>query len=153
MSLIPYKRSSLLGPFEELIDEIFNDRGSFFTPSSLKNTLKQKSLPRLNIYQKEDKLCIDAACPGIPKENINVEIENNILTISAKGQQQREVDDDDYYCREISQTSFSRSIQLPNEIKKEDIDNLSAKLIDGILKIEIPFKNEAKVSKKIININ
>ena len=83
------------------------------------------------------------AVPGMKKSDFNIEIENQILTISSETRTENEKEDDDsnYTRREFGYASFQRSFTLPESV---DDDKIEAKYNEGILNIELPKKEEAK---------
>ncbi len=99
----------------------------------------QYSVPQVNIQEREDDFQIDVAAPGMKKDDFNVTVDNNMLTINA--QKQEEADGQDYSRREFNYQSFSRSFTLPESVKAEDI---AAKYEDGILKLTVPKREESK---------
>lgn len=108
-------------------------------------------LPAANI--KEDEKCykIDLAVPGMKKEDIKVEVENQLLTISGESKDEREEKAESYVRREYSSSSFSRSFSLPDSANE---DTVSSSYEDGILKIRVEKKTPAdKKSKKTIAIS
>jgi len=83
------------------------------------------------------------AAPGMNKEDFKVELDGNVLTISSEKQNENEVKDGERYSRrEFSYQSFQRSFQLPKEVV--DADKIEAKYENGVLKLVVPKKEEAK---------
>jgi len=103
--------------------------------------------PRMDVADLKDKIEVKAELPGMSEKDINLTLENNILTLSSTQHQEVEEQDKDYYLKEISSGSFSRSIRLPQNIDEQKID---AEFQNGILTITIP-KTEVKedTAKKI----
>ena len=98
------------------------------------------SAPRMDVADLKDKIEVKVELPGMDEKDINLTLENNILTLSSTHQQEVEEQDKDYYLKEISSGSFSRSIRLPQNIDEQKID---AEFNNGILTITIP-KTEVK---------
>jgi HSP20 family protein len=94
-----------------------------------------------NMYREGDNMIIEARIPGFKKEDINVEVEGDILTISGKHEEEK-----DYYYREFRTGSFVRSVRLPSGVKSED---LHARYEDGMLKISMPAPEEMKQGHKV----
>jgi HSP20 family protein len=114
-------------PFGDL-DEL---RRQFFGSHPL---LKKASLPTTDVYLKDDTLTIEAHLPNFELDNIKIEVDDGVLTISAE---RHETDDDkskQYVVRESSD-SFYRSIALP---ERADADKIKAKMDDGVLKVTVP---------------
>lgn len=109
------------------------------------NELESKWIPNANIKQKENEFIVEMEVPGLTKEDIHVEIDdNNMLRISSDREEESEEETDNYARKEYSHRSFVRSFQLPENIKEEKI---SAKCKNGILTLELPRKTEVKIKK------
>ncbi|MHA1385438.1 MAG: Hsp20/alpha crystallin family protein [Candidatus Helarchaeota archaeon] len=99
----------------------------------------------MDLIDKGDKYSIIAEIPGIPKEDINIEITKNVLEIKAENKTVKEEKKEGYIKRERGQRSFYRRVVLPEEIIA---DKIEAELKNGILSIDIP-KKEPEPKKKI----
>lgn len=110
------------------------------------------TLPAVNVKEKKDAFEIEMSAPGLKKEDFNVELNNNLLTISCEKKDEDETKDEDgkYTRREFIYQSFSRSFNLPDTIDKEKID---AKYEDGILTLSVPKKENVIPSPKRIDIS
>ncbi|HEX2936959.1 MAG TPA: Hsp20/alpha crystallin family protein [Bacteroidales bacterium] len=104
--------------------------------------------PAVNIIEGKDDFRIEVAAPGLNKEDFNIQIDNNVLTISCEKENKIEDGEGKYMRREFSYSTFKRSFTLPESI---DADKITAQHKDGILNITVPKKEEAKVkpSKQI----
>ena len=110
-----------------------------------------KSLPSVNISEDDKSFNVEVIAPGFKKEDFKINIEDDILTISAETntENKEENKDKQYSRREYSHSSFTRSFRLPENAKD---DSVSASYTDGILKLDIP-KTETPVKiKKEISI-
>jgi HSP20 family protein len=134
--IIPFfnDRSSLTRSLGDQMDRLLNE---MFSKDFFPGALAKGTYPKMNVYDEEGNLCIDAYVPELPKEKINIEVKDNILTIKGDSNQDKELNQDQYYCREVSKRSFSRSIRLPENTLAELI---KADLKDGMLKVRIPYK-------------
>ena len=101
--------------------------------------------PSVDIYEKGNNLIIDCPMPGMHADKVEISIENNILTLQGKMEKKSEVEEKDYFRREIRSGSFFRQIPLPANVQGE---KASASYEDGILKIAVPKVLKSK-SKKI----
>jgi HSP20 family protein len=99
------------------------------------------TMPAVNIVESGDDFRIEVAAPGLDKKDFNINIENNVLTISSQKEFKQEDENDKYVRREFSYTSFSRSFTLPISV---DTDKISAKHKDGVLHVIIPKRDEVK---------
>ncbi len=105
--------------------------------------------PAVNIIENEAGFRLDVAAPGLQKEDFKINFENNLLTISAKIEAQASEITEKYSRKEFSTGSFSRSFTLPNSIDGEQI---KAIYNNGILKVELPKKEEAKKHPRAIEV-
>jgi len=103
--------------------------------------------PALDMYEDKDNVVIETQLGGINPEKVDISIENNILTIKGESEKKSEVDDKNYYRKEIRRGSFYRSIAMPTKV---DGDKATAINEDGILKITVP--KAAEVKPKTIKI-
>jgi HSP20 family protein len=99
------------------------------------------SVPAVNIVENKDDFKVSLAVPGMKKEDFNIHLEGNMLTISAEGKEEKEESDKRYTRKEYNYSSFSRSFTLPDGVKQEKID---AKYEDGLLKLSLPKTEEVK---------
>ncbi|MCW9037889.1 Hsp20/alpha crystallin family protein [Altibacter sp.] len=118
----------------------FNDDDWFRLPDTFKSGT---SAPAVNILENEDDFKVEMAVPGMKKEDFNIDLENNLLTISAEEQSENETkgQDGSYTRREFNYSAFKRSFTLPDSV---DGEKIAASYTDGVLNITIPKKEEAK---------
>ena len=145
MSLIKWKDNSLFPTFNPLWDDVFNR--DFFSKSLELGT----SIPAVNTKETDESYHMEVAIPGMKKEDFNIDLNDNILTISSEKKEEKEEKDGEKITRrEFSYSSFKRSFQLPENIKKNDI---SAEYSDGLLKLALPKTEPKQVeSRKQIEI-
>lgn len=103
--------------------------------------------PSLDIIQNEDTITVTAAIPGVKKEDINIDIQDNVLTIKGTVHQESKEEGKEFFREEILKGSFARSVRLPSEV---NADTASAETKNGMLKVTIP--KSAKVLPKNIEI-
>ena len=107
------------------------------------NSVTNTTLPAVNITETNDEFVVEMAAPGMKKEDFVIELENELLTISSEKEERNEFKEDDHYTRkEFSYQSFRRTFQLPKTVVEES--KIKAKYENGLLKILIPKKEEAK---------
>ena len=126
-SLVPFFADDFFKPWNSWFDDVFE---------------KRMSIPAVNISDDESQYKISVAAPGLKKENFAVDIDGNLLTISAKAEENKDIKEDNYTRREYNYTAFSRTFTLPDDVEKNDID---ASYADGILKLVLP---KSEISKK-----
>ncbi len=142
--LIPFnrRRNELdnlgTGNFYNMLDDFFND--SWFSGRNLAgDTFK------MDVKEKDSTYIIEAELPGVSKENIDLDLTDERLTISVKHEEDTKEEKDNYVHRERRLCSMSRSIHLNDA----DFGSIKAKLDNGILTISIPRKEPVSASTKI----
>lgn len=126
--------------FPSLINRFFE--GDMLDWTNRNYSLTNTTLPSVNIKQDADGFEVEMAAPGLVKEDFKIEVNHDVLTISSEKQEENtEKTDENYTKREFSYQSFCRSFTLPNTADRE---NINAKYENGILKVRIPKKEEAK---------
>ena len=103
--------------------------------------------PALDMYEDKDNVVIETQLGGINPDKVDISIENNVLTIKGESEKKSEIDEKNYYRKEIRRGSFYRTVSMPTKV---DGDKASAVNEDGILKITIP--KAAEVKPKTIKI-
>jgi HSP20 family protein len=98
--------------------------------------------PAVNILENEDGYTVEVAAPGLKKDDFNIELENDVLTISSEQKNKDEKKVDGYSRREFRYANFKRSFTLPEN--KVNGDKVSAKYENGVLYISLPIREEAK---------
>jgi HSP20 family protein len=101
--------------------------------------------PAVDTYEEDNNIVIKAELPGIKKENVAIDIKDNVLTLKGERSEETEVKEENYYRKERSYGKFHRAFTLPDAV---DPNKIEASYKDGVLKITIP-KAEATASKKI----
>ncbi|MCX6809007.1 MAG: Hsp20 family protein [Candidatus Berkelbacteria bacterium] len=132
-------------PFREAIslrdamDKLFED--SVITPG------KMTGMPKVDIVDKKNSVVVKAEVPGVAEDDINIEILDNVMTISGEKREEKEDGSEDkgYYYKESHTGGFSRSFSLPSEVVA---DKAEAAVKNGVLTVTIP-KIEPKKAKKI----
>jgi HSP20 family protein len=106
-------------------------------------TQRSSNMPAVNIKENEHEFQIDVAAPGMKKEDFKLNLDNNVLTISSEKELKNEEKDEqgNYTRREFSYQSFTRSFSLPEMV---NADQIKANYNDGILRISLPKKEEAR---------
>ena len=99
------------------------------------------NIPAVNITEHKDAYEVSLAVPGMKKDDFKIDVAGNMLTISSEKEETKEEEDKKFTRKEYNYSSFSRSFTLPEEINREKIN---AKYDNGILKISLPRKEEAK---------
>jgi len=143
--------NTALTKFTERTPFVFDD---FFKPWNnwFENDLftgRAMNIPAVNITDNKDDFTVALAVPGMKKDDFNIDIDGNMITISCEKEEKKEEKEAKFTRKEYNFSSFTRSFTLPDEILKEKIE---ARYEDGVLKLMLPKKEEAKktvISKHI----
>lgn len=134
------KRSNGLFPSGPSFFDDFLTRDLF--DGSIAHRSKDSSFPSVNIKEDENTFEVAVAIPGFKKDDFNIELENDVLTISSEKESKAETEDANYVRREFGYSSFKRAFTLPENMV--DGDKVKANYTDGVLHISLPKKEEAK---------
>ncbi len=104
---------------------------------------RQFMTPAVNIRENEEGFVLEMAAPGMQKSDFKINLDNNVLTLSSEKQEEKEESNERYSRREFNYGSFTRSFSLPKTI---NLDKIKADYKDGILSINLPKREEAKVA-------
>jgi HSP20 family protein len=115
-----------------LFDNFF---GEFFSEPFGLGLFTAAKKPALDIYEKGNKVVVRADLPGVDKENIDIRLDGDILTISGNKKQEKEIKKENFYRLESSYGQVQRSIRVPQGVKPEDI---KASYKNGVLSLELP---------------
>jgi HSP20 family protein len=138
---ITKRNGSLLNNFPTLFNEFFNREFLNWGESNFSNT--GTTIPAVNIRETKDEFLVEMAAPGMKKDDFKVELDGTLLTISSeKSSEQSDEKSGEYSRREFSYEAFQRSFTLPKDVV--DADRLKASYQDGVLRLQIPKKEEAK---------
>ncbi len=142
MSLIRYNSNDFVPTsFSSLVDGLFND--------SLTRSGGSVFVPKVDIIENEKAFELHVAAPGLSKEDFNIELNKNLLTISGERKFSSEKKETNYHSIETQYGSFSRSFTLPENV---DAEKINAKYNNGILELIVP-KDEKKVLKNTIKVS
>tara|TARA_Y100000996_G_C22324199_1_gene561676 strand:+ start:37 stop:498 length:462 start_codon:yes stop_codon:yes gene_type:complete len=143
-----FDRNEFLTPFDSIFDELVNKTFPTFK-EEVGVSFNKGAYPKVNVYEYDDKVGIVAEIPGLDKKNVNVEVEDSVLTISGD---KHGFDSDGGKCitRELKQSSFKRSFNLGEHL---DGKNVSASFKDGLLSISVPKIEPEKPKKTFVKIN
>jgi len=130
------------------MDRLFDD---FFgvTPARRENA-QALWAPPVDVREDKDNYIIEAELPGMSKDQIHLELENNVLSIKGERNFERKEEGENYHLMERSYGSFYRSFSLPKNVDGEQI---GAEYKDGVLRVTLPKKEEVKPKKVEINLS
>jgi HSP20 family protein len=132
-------------PFERTFNTLFEDLFQQYPSASQKDP---GNVP-VNIKETKDSYQLEVVAPGMEKADFKINIENNLLTISAEKKTENKVENEKQIRKEYSHRAFSRTFTLDDAINTADI---SAKYENGILHLTLPKKEEVKVVPKEISV-
>ena len=135
------KKNGLMPAFNDVFDSIFND--TFFSDRMMSR------VPAANISESRDHYYVELAAPGLKKEDFKLSLERDVLSISVALSAQNDSQERNFNKREFSYSSFVRSFTLP---ESADENGIEAKYENGVLAINIPKREEAKVQSRQIEI-
>jgi HSP20 family protein len=129
-------------PWREL-DQLTNRLSQMFEKDFPMPSSAGTWAPAVSVEETQDELVLTAELPGVKPEDVDVELENNILTIRGEKREQRKEEDENrrYHLWERTYGSFQRAFTLPRTVRAEDI---SAEFSEGLLRIRMPKAAEAK---------
>ena len=130
MSLVPW--SPLLDTFDSLEKGLSN------------------FLPAMDVYEENDNVIVEATLAGIRPEDVDVNVHDDVLTLEGRREVSSEIEEKNYYRKEVRSGSFNRSVILPAAVQA---DKAEANFENGLLKILLPKQTEAKSKNIKININ
>ncbi len=126
---------------EGIFENTFNDR---FLPSFYKNSFQMK----VDIKENEKEYILEAELPGVKKEEVNIQIDDDRLTISVQKNEQTDEEKDSYIRKERNYCTMTRSFAISNT----ETDNVNAKFENGLLLITLPKKQHKTMEGKQIEI-
>ncbi len=152
--LVRKEETHPVAPFEKLesyFDNFFHNPFSFMSRPSWDGfdfPMMEGMSPTVDIFEEKDKMIIKAELPGINKEDLDVSITENTVTISGEKKQEEKVERKDYHREERRYGSFCRRFRLPEDV---DADKAEASFKKGVLEIRLPKTKESKQKKVTIN--
>lgn len=144
MTLVKYNNRLMSPGIINLLSDVFGE--DFISPEM---TYRRESIPAVNVRETEKEFILDMAVPGLKKEDIHIEVDEDMLSISAETKEEKKEEKDNYSRREFHFSTFKRSFNIPEDA---DGSNIEAKQENGVLSIRIPKKEVKPGLKKVINI-
>lgn len=139
----PYSTTELITPFDSLLNELFNDNFAPLKQAFGEDFFVRGSYPKVNVVDTDQAVVIEAAVPGMAKDDITLEIKDDVLTISGRSNQSADYENSSYVRREIKRSRFERSFALGENLNR---DSIIATCDNGVLKLVLPkFSPEEKI--------
>ncbi len=141
MTPLRWEPTRELGTLQNEINRLF---GGFFDPSVSAGgaaASRRQWLPAMDLVEAADEYVLHADLPGVASDDVKIEIDENVLTVSGERRSQREHRRDGYQRIERASGAFARSLTLPRDI---DPARISARFADGVLEVRIPRPEQRK---------
>jgi|TARA_R100001594_G_scaffold45594_1_gene78478 HSP20 family protein len=130
-----FTRDEFLTPFDRLFDDFFKSSFPGLSKDFGDDFFSKGSYPKVNVVDNVDSIVIEAAVPGLTKKDVQVEVQDNVLTIKAESNQKASVESSQYVKREIKRSAFQRSFNLGENLDQEKI---TGECENGVLVLTIP---------------
>ena len=149
MAIVRWDPFRDVAALQDRINRIFND--SFGRSRDLDDEVSLYDWrPPVDIYETDDGIVLKVELPGVNKDDVSVEVKDNVLTLKGERLLDPKIKDDHYYRKERSFGKFNRSFSLQEPIKP---DLIKAGFKDGILTVEVPRPEEEKPKQITVNID
>ncbi len=144
----PWRLSDVEKMFEEWVED-FRSRPfpRLWRPAFGRLRTISLDVPAMDVYEEKDEWIVKAEIPGLSKDDIDITLDGNTLTIKGEKKKEEEIKEENYYRCERTFGAFSRSIELPAEVKT---DKVNASFKNGVLEIRLPKTEEAK--KNVVKV-
>ncbi len=139
-------------PFREMEEEMerfFEEWPFRWRPWTRRALRAREWTPRVDMFDRQDRVIVKAELPGVNKEDIDVSVAGGVLTIKGERKPEEGVKDEDYYCCERYRGKFYRAIQLPTDV---DTDKVEANYKNGVLEITLPKVPEVTPKKISVSV-
>ncbi|MBL7722145.1 MAG: Hsp20/alpha crystallin family protein [Chitinophagaceae bacterium] len=141
MAYVKFSRKPFEGTFNNLVDDLFTELPVLLS-SGFNNTVRKDSVP-VNVKEIEKGFQLDVIAPGFDKTDFKVNIEQDILTVSAEKTNEVNEESEKQIRKEYNFRSFKRSFTLDEKI---DATNIEASYVNGVLRLNLPKKEAVKQS-------
>ncbi len=154
--LVKRERSKPLFPIydiEHWFEEAWKKPFSLFGPSiwpDLRVAERYEISPSVDIFEEGNEVIMKADIPGMKKDDLKIDLTENVLTISGEKKKKEKIEREDYFRYERSFGSFYRRFELPGDL---DTEKIKAHFEDGVLEVRIPMTKEAEKKHKKISID
>ena len=141
MALIRFEPSRRGGELYSLQREFNRLFGTVFDSQTGAATPARRWVPAIDVVEEDERYALRADLPGLTEDDVRIEVEDGVLTISGERRSSSEERKEGYYRLERSSGSFSRSVRLPQGVAAEAIE---ASFANGVLEVSIPKPEQAK---------
>jgi len=148
MTIVKWDPFRNVAALQDRINRMFDE--SFSSTDDIDDDLSMCAWkPTVDIYETDEAIILKAELPGIKKEDVSVEVKDNILTLKGERIEDKEIMEGSYFRKERCFGTFSRTFNLQHRVQP---DKIKAKFKDGILEIEIPKPEEEKPKQITVNV-
>ena len=148
MTIVKWDPFRNVAALQDRINRIFDE--SFSRTADVDDDISMSAWkPSVDIYETDKAIILKAELPGIKKEDVSVEIKDNVLTLRGERVEDKEIKEGSYFRKERCFGTFSRAFNLQHRVQP---DKIKAKFKDGILEIEIPKPEEEKPKQITVNV-
>ncbi|MFP3981594.1 MAG: Hsp20/alpha crystallin family protein [Desulfobacterales bacterium] len=142
MAITRWNPWTTLPTLQDRINRVFDDM--FPTTEGREDMGLFEWRPMVDTYEKDDHIVIKAELPGVKKDDISIDVNNNVLSIKGERKDEEKVDEENYYRQERFYGKFQRAFTLPDNV---DTDNIEANYNEGVLEVKVPKTEESKTRK------
>ena len=148
MTIVKWDPFRNVAALQDRINRIFDE--SFSRTADLEDDISMSAWkPLVDIYETDEAIILKAELPGIKKEDVSVEVKDNILTLKGERAEEKEIKEKTYYRKERAFGTFNRAFNLQHRIQP---DKIKARFKDGVLEIEIPKPEEEKPKQITVKV-
>ena len=148
MTIVKWDPFRNVAALQDRINRIFDE--SFSRTADVDDDISMSAWkPSVDIYETDEAIILKAELPGIKKEDVSVEIKDNVLTLKGERIEDKEIKEGSYFRKERCFGTFSREFNLQHRVQP---DKIKARFKDGILKIEVPKPDEEKPKQITVKV-
>jgi len=148
MTIVKWDPFRNVAALQDRINRIFDE--SFTRTDDVDDDISMCAWkPTVDIYETDEAIILKAELPGIKKEDVSVEINDNVLTLKGERVEDKEIKEGNYFRKERCFGTFSRAFNLQYRVQP---DKIKAKFKDGVLEIEIPKPEKEKPKQITVNV-
>lgn len=151
MALIRWRPRREWDPFADFVD-LRDEINRLFNHALIRPTPPASETlwtPAVDVHVRDGNVVVKADLPGLSKDDIDISVQNNVLTLKGEKKHEKEVKEENYYCLERTFGTFQRTIELPSEV---DSSKVKAAYKDGVLEIVLPQVETAKPKKIKVDV-
>ncbi len=142
---LPASRNDFLTPFDSMFDQMIGKAFPSFEKEFGVEFFGNNSYPKVDVIDTPESIKFEAEIPGLSKDEVSVEVEKGVLSISGNKRQDESDEEINYIRKELKRSSFKRSFQLSNSL---NCNKIKAKFENGLLLITVP-KNKPEKPQKV----